>query len=919
MKFVSVFLIFAGGVIMGPCSRFLSAVAVVCLVPCLLAFNSCGGSSNSTPPVTLVITWATPAAITYGTALSATQLNATANVPGTFVYTPQAGTMLTAGAQTLSVTFTPADTHTYSTTSKSVTLQVNRANPAVTWPSPAPVAVGASLSSTQLDATVKGVDGNTLAGTAVYTPSSGTVLSTPGAVNLSLTFTPTDSTDYTTATTSSTLWVRAPLTNTAYNWKPVKIIDGGDMPSIVTHPSKQGLMYIRANIGGAYRWDSATKLWVPITDWITSADSSLSGVESIAVDPTDANRVYLVAGMYLHWSPINAAILVSSDQGNTFQRVNLPFMMGGNDSGQQTGERLVVNPFNPLQLYLATHLNGLWQSLDHGATWNQVTNFPTTPTTDEVGLSFVRFDPQHSGTVYVGAYAAGIYRTTDGGTTWGLIPGQPATLPDGEAARPMRSALGPDGLFYVTYANKSNLPDINAGALYKFNPSDGSWTNITPADPQGITGYGYVGLATDPQHSNTVMVASWNRSWNPGDTIFRSTDGGTTWTSIADYSVRDGSLSPYVYAGGTIAPFGNWISSIEIDPFDSNHALYITGSTVWATDDLTNADSKNTVHWTIGADGIEETAILTLASPPTGVHLLSGMGDVCGYRHDDFSVSQPPFLNPWMQTVASLDFVESNPSFIVRAGLLDYNLHAAGAYSQDQGTTWTQFASNPPGSSALPNSLYSTTIAVSADGNTLVWAPSTASPAYSRDRGTTWTVSTGAPSNLWIAADRVNPNKFYGFNGATGTVYVSTDGGATFASATTGLPIDAGSAITNEARPRAVPGREGDLWLPLSSGLYHSTNSGASFTKIGSMDGTQLVGFGAAASGAAYPALYVVGTVGNVYGFFRSDDAGITWTHINDDNHQYSMISVITGDPRIYGRVYLGTSGRGILYGDIAP
>ena len=51
---------------------------------------------------TPTITWAAPAVITYGTALSATQLDATASVPGTFAYTPALGTVLTAGTQTLS-------------------------------------------------------------------------------------------------------------------------------------------------------------------------------------------------------------------------------------------------------------------------------------------------------------------------------------------------------------------------------------------------------------------------------------------------------------------------------------------------------------------------------------------------------------------------------------------------------------------------------------------------------------------------------------------------------------------------------------------------------------------------------------------------------------------------------------------------
>jgi photosystem II stability/assembly factor-like uncharacterized protein len=704
-----------------------------------------------------------------------------------------------------------------------------------------------------------------------------------------------------------------PVASQPYTWSSVKIVDGGDMPSIVMHPSERGLMYIRANIGGAYRWNSSTELWAPVTDWISGPDWSLSGVESIALDPTDANRVYLAAGMYLHWSPISAAILISGNRGKTFQRVNLPFMMGGNDTGQQTGERLVVNPFNPAQLYLATHLNGLWQSLDYGASWGQAATFPILSSTDEVGLSFVRFDPREDGTVYVGAYSGGIYRSTDGGATWVHLPGQPTLLPDGETLRPMRSALGADGVFYVSYANAAPLSAITNGAVYKFNPGDGTWSNITPRDTQGISGYGFVGLAADPQRAGTVMVATWDR-WSPTDTIFRSTDGGKTWLSLAGNSVRDGSLSPYIEAVGN--PFGNWISSIEIDPFDSNHALYTNGYTVWASNDLTNADSGNTVHWAVGADGIEETAVLTLASPPAGAHLLSGMGDVCGYRHDDFGVSPPPFLNPWMQTVWSLDFAESNPTFVARVGLLDYNGNAAGAYSSDQGATWTQFAGNPAGASGIPGNPYSSMIAVSADGKTLVWAPNGAGPSYSRDAGATWTLSTGGVSNLFIASDRVNASKFYGFDGATGTVYVSADGGATFAASATALPPDAGSTVTNEARPRTVAGREGDLWLPLAGGLYHSTDSGASFARLGTVGSSYLVGFGSAAPNAAYPAVYLVGTVGGVYGIFRSNDAGVTWTRINDNNHQFGMLSVITGDPRIYGRVYLGTSGRGILHGD---
>ncbi len=75
-----------------------------------------------------MITWASPASITYGTALSATQLNATASVPGTLVYTPAAGNIPAAGNDTLSVTFTPTDTVNYTTGTKTVTLTVTQAD-----------------------------------------------------------------------------------------------------------------------------------------------------------------------------------------------------------------------------------------------------------------------------------------------------------------------------------------------------------------------------------------------------------------------------------------------------------------------------------------------------------------------------------------------------------------------------------------------------------------------------------------------------------------------------------------------------------------------------------------------------------------------------------------------------------------------
>ena len=84
------------------------------------------------------------------------------------------------------------------------------------------------------------------------------------------------------------------------------------------------------------------------------------------------------------------------------------------------------------------------------------------------------------------------------------------------------------------------------------------------------------------------------------------------------------------------------------------------------------------------------------------------------------------------------------------------------------------------------------------------------------------------PANAIVESDRVNPQKFYGFYG--GTFYVSTNGGADLHRDRGDRPADA-----SNVQFKAVPGVEGDIWLAggrRHRGLCHSTNSGATFTKV---------------------------------------------------------------------------------------
>ena len=160
-----------------------------------------GGSRTITPiPPTPVITWANPSSIVYGTLLSATQLNASASVPGEFVYTPGAGTKLNAGVgQTLLATFTPTETTNYSTATKTVSIDVTKATPVITWANPAAITCGMALCQVQLNATANA------AGSFLYEPPLWTVLNAGVGQTLSVTFTPTDTTNYLPATKSVTI------------------------------------------------------------------------------------------------------------------------------------------------------------------------------------------------------------------------------------------------------------------------------------------------------------------------------------------------------------------------------------------------------------------------------------------------------------------------------------------------------------------------------------------------------------------------------------------------------------------------------------------------------------------------------------------------------------------------------------------
>jgi photosystem II stability/assembly factor-like uncharacterized protein len=392
--------------------------------------------------------------------------------------------------------------------------------------------------------------------------------------------------------------------------------------------------------------------------------------------------------------------------------------------------------------------------------------------------------------------------------------------------------------------------------------------------------------------------------WSPGE-IFRTANGGATWAALVSKAIWDVAGATWLYWHGTSLPAMGWMGDVEIDPFNPGRALFITGQGLWASDNVTAADIGAPTHWSFADDGLEETVVLDLASPPAGALLLSGVGDIAGFRHDNLDVSPAGgmFSNPVFGNTTSLDFAELAPTIVARVGTSSSG-GKCGAYSADGGTTWIPFATTPAPSAGTTFKC-SGSIAVSADGKVFLWAPQGAAPSYSQDSGATWPVCEGISAGAKVAADRGNPSKFYASD--RNGMYLSLDGGATFVKVT----------ASPSGRPRPVFGIEGDVWVPTGTGLFHSQDSAATFTQVQPVNGASAVGFGMPAPGQTYPAVYLAGSVADIWGTYRSDDAGATWQRIDDPQHQFGYINCLTGDQRQYGRVYLGTGGRGILYGDL--
>ena len=667
---------------------------------------------------------------------------------------------------------------------------------------------------------------------------------------------------------------------------------GGGYVTGVFSTSEEGLYYARTDVGGAYRWDGSQGKWLSLGYWVSEEDVGLLGIDGLAVDPDEPNKLYLLAATS-YFSNGKTCVLISNDYGDSFEVVEITDLITahGNGMGRQNGERIAIDPINHDTLYIGGRTGGLIKSTDGGKTWTKLQGLSdvtsvTTPNSN--GICTVMIDPDSSDgsacqRIFVGISRSGddnIFVSEDGGESWAAVADMPKGL------FPQRMRLDGQGNLIVTYGNAEGPWGSGTGGIRRLNIASGEVEDISPENRT----FGDIAISPDdPNKMVAVTECVWMEQPNGafGDEFYVTTDGGSAWTCINDVmTFKVGEIS--WIANAAI----HWCGSLAMNPYNDSEIKVTSGNGIFACDNIWDAAPE----FYFDSKGIEETVPMGLVTIPDGP-IITAVLDYDGFVNDD------PF------TYGSVHGSQAGAmtDIAVAYGNTDVWVKCGGDgsgkgfwYTLDAGSAWKQAKTNPV------SGANSGVCGVSADGKRFFWSPDGAYAVYyTDDYGETWTQSDGVYVVGSIAADPVNSDYVYASSG--GSFYVSSNGGASF--------TETYSAFSSSMKIAVVPGKEGVVYIP-AMGLQKSADHGQSFTRIDSAGGCLGVGVGKGASDDQ-EALYIWGrpSSDDPMGIYWSTDGGMSWQPVSTE-YQFGGMGngyFIKGDINVTGRCYVSTVGLGVV------
>ena len=760
------------------------------------------------------------------------------------------------------------------------------------------------------------------------------------------------------------------LNDIKYEYKSLSVPGGGFVTGFIFHPRNPDILYARTDIGGIYRFDFSSELWLSLGSFITEYQHHLTRPLSIALDPDKPNMLYAMCGDSRHdATDINASIIISDDYGNSFTEKKVPFPCNGNAPARSTAERLA---FYKGSLFFGSQGKGIWRSDDEGESWRRL-DFPE----NDIVFLYITHD---SGVMIVSCTGETcsdgdnrghtLYMSCDMGETFEKIP-VPESLNDERCNHNGFVAGG------IAYHNDKFLITFT----YSCNPNPwGKWNNFACDNGGGFDGRLYLyelknnklsfskdltpkvngfsdknknrklpfGLGGIDFFGDTIAVCSVG---GHGDGIFISKDFGNSYNVIKstdlDRFVVDVPYLKPEYNGGRI-PL-HWMSCLKINPFNHDFALINTGTGVFSLNSLTSIPYVKTLCY-----GMEETVHMNIYGIPKGKNnVIDLVGDLGGFAFRDLT---KPCENSFADdnnhryiTCLNADFVQNDPDTFITTARGNWTGHTTGGVilTTDGGDTFKHIGFPNKISSRLdeviadikrPN-YNSGWAAISSDGKIILWTLAhkymqlpcfcavrydRGSQSFSKIKVFDLSGNDISESDLHIKlfSDRINPELFYGF-GENGQVYISRDKGKAFyqVQASDNFPHFRMSGIDGlkGCEIRFLPTEEGVCYAALLyNGLWkiRFTEKSAEAVRVTEEgDFVKAVGFGIGDRNDT-PALYISGTIFNEYGFWRSFDEGESWAKINNENQMFGSITSMDGDFRKHGRVYIATGFTGGIYGE---